>query len=359
MKSFRHIALLLLSGLLFLTCNQDPIFYEISLEVEPVPPRIPGAPTNIVEVGSTMYVASKRGSTIYQYADSAWSTPLPSPGKILELAATTNKLYALVGDPGSASLKRLDPADASPAWQEVSGAGSAQSIYGAGAYLFAGNATLNADSNPPLACSMSSVDETGGSLSPLASSGGGLLSGAAVLSDGSSYYLATSGSGIFIYDNSLAVTSRVTTYPNIVGIINVNDTIVAVSREGYVLYSDSAAFTPVATGLTFTGALGIYEKGAVNLLLLGIRGSSTSTIHGYREIVLEGGEFPTSVGWQTPGTIANSSVTGEDQYTVTIGAQPLSTIFQAADGTPFASTAQAGLWSYRQHGDKSYWNSEE
>ena len=46
-----------LGGLLWGSCNQDPIFYGISLEVEPVDPRIVGMPTHIVAIGDTFYTA--------------------------------------------------------------------------------------------------------------------------------------------------------------------------------------------------------------------------------------------------------------------------------------------------------------
>jgi hypothetical protein len=319
-----------------------------------------------------MYVASKRGNTVYQYENSAWSTPLPSPGgKIIELAATDTKLYALVGEPGSAALRRLTPADTSPVWQDISGAGNVQTIYGAETYLFAGKATLGSSSNPTLTGSILYVDEAGTSLSSQALSAGQLLSGAAFMDD--AYYLATSGSGLFtvagtaLSDGSATATLVDTSdHKNLVGIKQVGDTIVVVARKGYgeydyILYGGSGGFTPVLTSVKFTGAIATYKNekdGVDTLLLLGIQGSSTSTTYGYREIVLgENGAFPTSVGLQTPGA-ATSSVTDEDQYTVTIGAQPLSSIFQAKDGTPFASTLQKGLWSYRTHDDKSYWNTE-
>jgi hypothetical protein len=377
MKMFKHIALFLLSGLLFFACNQDPIFFEVSLEVKPIPPLISGAPTNIVAVKDTMYVASKRGTVIYRYkcdpADPSdpvvkngeWIIPLSSPGgKIIELAATENALYVLCGEPMSATLWRYKD----NSWTPIE-ATNVQTIYGAGTYLFAGNATLGSSSNPTLTGSILYVDETKTSLSSLASSTGQLLSGAAFMSD--TYYLATSGSGLFTVEEALsggfttaATPADTKGHTNLVGIKQVGNTIVAVAREGYgaydyILYGSSGSFTPVLTSVKFTGAIATYKEGDVNkLLLLGIQGSSTSTTYGYREILLDDNGILTSYGLQTPGTTTPSSVSDEDQYTVTIGAQPLSSIFQAADGTPFASTIQKGLWSYRTHDDKSYWNTE-
>jgi hypothetical protein len=349
MKLFKQVALFLLSGLLFLACNQDPIFFEVSLEVAPIPPRISGAPTNIVQVDNKMYVASKRGSTIHQYTSSGWSTPLPSPGgKIIELAATTANLYALVGEPGAVTLKCLTLG--SSTWQNISGSGNVQTIYGAGEKLFAGamtgtNYAIYYDNNGTLTLLKADTQ---------------LLKGAGV--DGSKYYRATSGGGIFIYESSVTQATGVSATANVVGIINANGTIVAVGRNGYgvsdyILHGNSSGFNAVDTGVKFTGAMATYEKGGVNLLLLGIQLSSTSTTYGYRELVLNEDGSPVAFGLQIPGE-AESSVSDEDQYTVTIGAQPLSAIFQAKDGTPFASTVQEGLWSYREHDGKEYWNTE-
>jgi hypothetical protein len=361
MKMLKQVVLFMFSVFFVLACNQDPIFYEISLEVSPIPPRVSGAPTSIVQVGNTMYVASKRGTVIYQYSEAgAWSTLSSSPGGgVLELAATDGALYALCGEPMAARLMRYKGGS----WTEIAGAAKVQSIYGAGTYLFAGDVTLSSSSIPALTATILYVDETGLSLTSLASSGGQLLSGAAEL--GGTYYLATSGSGLFKTDwTAGAVAVDTSDHNNLVGIKNVGGTIVALARKGYgesdyILHNRSGSFEAVLTGVKFTGAIAMYQKGEVNLLLLGIQVSSTSTIHGYREIVLgAGGAFPTTVGLQTPGATATSSVTDEDQYTVTVGAQPLSSIFQAKDGTPFASTIQNGLWSYREHDGKPYWNSE-
>jgi hypothetical protein len=200
-----------------------------------------------------------------------------------------------------------------------------------------------------------------------------LLKGAAY--DGTTYYLATAGSGIFtITDPSSGEPQLVNTsgYNNIVGIIRVGDKIVAVNREdGYILYGNASGFTMVDTDASlFTGALAIYKKDDTRLLLLGIQGkSSTSTVHGYREILLnsDGTLDTAAMSLRSPGENKLSSVADDpdgtddyERYKVTIGKQPLSSIIQAPNGRLFATTTKEGLWSYKERGNGTFvWNAED
>ncbi|MDR1030274.1 MAG: hypothetical protein LBL76_05320, partial [Treponema sp.] len=98
----------LLGVLLFCSCNQDPIFYGISLEVEPVDPRIVGMPSNIVAAAGKVYVASKFNESIHVYEGTGWRRISGPGGRIIELATTDTKVYALTGEPGSSTLYALD-----------------------------------------------------------------------------------------------------------------------------------------------------------------------------------------------------------------------------------------------------------
>lgn len=363
----RRFALLSVLGLLFFACKQSPIFFDISLEVEPIDPRVEGSPTNIVQKDASLYVAGRLRGTIYKYQDSDWGDLPQSPGKIIELAVMDNALYALTGSPGSLSLRKfsLD----SKTWTEIDTAShDVQSLYGAGDYLFVGS--KDASSSSTFSYSIFYV-KGGEKELKLLKSGTSLLKGAVY--DESTYYLATNGNGILTTDDPSSTSPQaveVSGHNDIVGIIQVGDKIVAVSRDGYILYGNgNGSFAAVKpSDVTYTGALATWKSNPTDdtpsLLLLGIQGGSVSTVHGYREIVLDDGNINiNNMSLNRPGQNTPSSVKDDDdqynQYVVTIGKQPLSSIIQASDGTLFAATAKDGLWSYRERNGKWVWNAED
>lgn len=357
----KRFVLLSALGLLLFSCKQSAIFYEISLEVEPIDPQIGGSPTNIVRQGDSFYVASRFGSTIYEYKDSEWVSLSPSPenGNIIELAATNDALYALTGTLGSLGLQKFS----NGSWSSIDTEGrNVQTIYGAEEYLFAG--TIDNASTSTLTCSILYVKD-GTSQLTLLESNTSLLKGAVYV--GTTYYLATNGNGILSFTNPLSKQVADPDHKNIVGIINVGDTVVAVSRDGYILHGNAAGFTAVkAPDVSyFTGALATWKpQDADNprLLLLGIQGgSSVSLTHGYQELLLkeDGTLDAAAISLKNPGENGISSVDDYDQYVVTIGRHPLSSIIQASDDILFAATSKDGLWSYRERGGKYLWNGED
>jgi len=141
---------ILLLGILAVSCGKDPIFYLISTETAPVPPRIPGAPTNMVvferEIASGdkikfLFVASGRlhwyGSPDPVTESPGWDRDygIPQPGgKIIALAVTKDHLYALClsGNSLRATLRRIGKGH-NDSWQEMTNSSSTytliQSIY--------------------------------------------------------------------------------------------------------------------------------------------------------------------------------------------------------------------------------------
>ncbi|MDR0563266.1 MAG: hypothetical protein LBG73_11350 [Spirochaetaceae bacterium] len=355
-----RIPAILLMGILALSCKQNAIFYAISQEVEPVDPKIAGMPTNIVKLGDIVYVASRFSGKILKYSGGAWSDLDQQPGgKILELAATANNLYALAGDPGSAVVSRYDGA----AWQTLTADGNLQVIYAAEEYVFAG-----AMSGSSFDILYAKDDEN--SLTSL-KTGTKLLKGAAFLND--VYYLATSGDGILtfrdgsIQDDPVGIKDKESAKIIVTGIITVKDTVVAVSR-GDILYGPvDGKFTAASGGVVFTGGLGLWENddASVKLLLLGIQGGSSSTSHGYREIVLNAdGTLITTLnadGTSTTNTTLNnpggekSTITNVDKYNSSLRRHPVIGFLQAPDKILFASTTKDGLWAYRNE----VWNAEQ
>jgi len=145
-KSFCAI---LLMGIIAVSCGQDPIFYIISTETAPIPPRIPGSPTNMVVFEreyqyfgdpadpdfdpdaepetrniNLLFVAS--GSLHWYGGDPSapeWDMDygIPQPeGRITSLAITKNYLYALClnGNSLTATLRYMGRTGG---WTTISG----------------------------------------------------------------------------------------------------------------------------------------------------------------------------------------------------------------------------------------------
>jgi hypothetical protein len=348
--------LLFFSGLLLFSCGQDPIFYEISLEEELVPPRISGTPTNIVVFDQKMYVA---GETLHQYGQDGsgnplWDRPDPQPpGKISALAATDTHLYALTGELSQARLYRQEKGSAG--WTLITNNSDypvLQNMYGDGQGLFVG-AQKRTDGGYAI------LYERNGALTFL-QDGTGLLKGA--VWDGSSHLLATYGGGIFQVDGSMTFSPDAlqgTAGINFEGLIDTGSAIAAVSRNGSVYSGNAAGFTEIIPGgPKFTGALALGKTGDGSaLLFLGVQGGSGSG--GYREILLS--DAPWKI--RTPGRDKPSSVSNYERYHSSIANHPVNHIFQVPKEidpamTIFASTQKDGLWSYRERDGSWQWNRE-
>ena len=385
---FRTGFLVLFAGLIILSCAQDSLFYNISIEPEPKDPRIPGTPTNMAVVNSRVYVGTRMSKKInYYYYDpvasrTKWGSMSSPGGSLIDLASDGTYLFALVfpgGSPRRSVIKRYNFTSAD--WDEEISSGdySIHSLYSAGGEIFAGGqnksnylkyAILHCDSD------LSSFDAT-------TETGNALLTGAAEA--GGDIYLATSGSGIFKFDGSdITPLVDAASGKNITGIIETGGVIVAVS-DGTV-YSDletPGTFTAYSSGGNFSGAMCVWKEydGATwvpKLLLLGINGEGTSTNLGYRELELEdtGGKPRAAALIKSPGNSSPTTVIKNSKYSASIGKHPVEAILQIPDELDngplkyddsiaddpdwqppiFASTVKNGLWSYVYKDDQ--WNAE-
>jgi hypothetical protein len=403
---------------LVFSCEQDPIFYTISTEPAPVPPRIPGSPTKMVKFERTypegkvsiMYVAS---GDLHWYAkankgsgNSVWDSAeykIPQPGgKVIGLAATGEHLYALciIGTGVTTVLRRIGPDEND--WNTVPLETGVryrlvQSIFANKEQLFAGAMNNNGKDYGILYLkdSLSATPSLG-----LIASDTEMLSGAARL--GNIHYLSTRGRGIYaISETDLSLNKPAQQLDEVgkpdgknrlfMGMIQLDDEgpIIVIERNNGTFFEVQASgFAPlkyaggaaVASGKYATGALALWRQVTDNddgkkILIAGIQGGLFSTTttssysHGYVEIELDS-PFNIIDGWLVLNNARSSispdiTVGGDtDRYTATIGKHPINHMYQAPEAiddkmTFFASTQTAGLWSYRDRTGGWQWNAEK
>ena len=358
---FRVLIYFIFFTLLFgviISCNQDSIFADISVEPPPVDPLIKGSPTNIVLFDDVICVAGIGADTIHSYGSGKWTTL--KPGKqIAALAATSTHLYALVySDMMDTELRCYD--GAAKTWTTINKgtAVSMQTLFSANDHLFVGAKNGN---------TWSIYYDNSGTLVPVIINIAE-LNGAAF--SASNYFLAT-GNGVYMGNNLSAFPADIIqgSAGNIKGIINVNGVITAVSRDGRILRYDTGEFKIVSStsDYHYTGAMWIWEEtgGSNQLLLLGVQGDGSYN-KGYRELTLVGGVPPASGAPVTPGG-SLSSVKPDDKsrydaslakYSVySILQVPLTVDTPAAGKEPliFASTALNGLFVLKD----GQWNAQD
>ena len=371
--------------------REYPLVSEPETEGEPEPEPVLTARVPI------MFVASGR---IHWYAkselgagDSRWNADeykiVQPGGRIIALAATNEHLYALcmTGHGVNTNLKRLGHDGTETEWEEivseVANYPFIQSIYADPSVnrLFAG-ARINNKERSEFAFLYLADDSTLKLLKDETS----MISGAVYRDDGF-HYLSSIGSGIFqiseadlaagtttgilqLEDVSDLKDSDKHNNRTIMGIIKLEDaaqTIIAVERNGGAFYDvqngslariqySGENSTWIETGKLATGVLALWTNGSRDVLVAGIQGGlyntvSSSYTHGYVEFDLDSaGSLDITVPRRDPGRLV--TVEDNDRYTATIGKHPLNDLFQAPlsvddNMTFFASTQNAGLWSYR------------
>jgi hypothetical protein len=377
----------------------------ISREVKPQEPRIKGVPSkmaifNRAESGDDwgVYIG---GSSLHRYAQAGdgsgaavWDEgDLPQPpGKIYDLAAAGNYLYALAGqDP--LGLYRLGKGSGAQ-WEEVGfAAGDAgfsqfQAIYGevngeglpVGDILFVGTSNgspgRNGDDN--FAIFYTDGVSSEGKLN-LAVQGTGLLTGAA--QSGNFHYVSTNGTGIYAGASPAALNQippgdeslRVN------GLINIESAVLALCYEGDILRVNGSALSKLNSNsirFNFRGPAALWRPGpggAPALLLTAVRNSDP--VYGYREILLSGNP-PELAGGELelrhPGDDSPTTVGDDKQFKDTIEPKPLNAILQvparidpemvllvSVQGTgTMNNDTDGGLWSYRSRDGIWQWNAE-
>jgi len=361
------IAAVLTAAALFASCSQSPLFFDISKEVAPKDPIIPGSPSKMVlfTVTNRLYIAN---GNIWSYDGASWTRAAQPSGTVRDLAATTGIgttfLYALTVDGTSSTTTRLWKTTDGTTWDEVtkdSFYDFIDSIYGAKDTLFMGAHHTGSTDTYGI------FYDNGGALESVKT---GLGSGGALVGavwDGTNYYMATASLGIFCdttvgaLTNATAISGTTPSNYSLNGLIALTGQIVAVGRHnsngGYLIAGTSAGFTTYISGNSykFDGALALATYGANQLLLLG--GSSGIYSNGYMEIVLSGGMVGSAPSLQSPGNGSPTTVTDNAKYAASLGKKLVNQLFQSPlpDGTLFASTNLYGLWAYRNN----EWNAQD
>ncbi|MDR1374472.1 MAG: hypothetical protein LBJ24_05815 [Treponema sp.] len=374
---------------LFLSCNQDAIFFHVSQEVEPKDPRIEGTPSKMVRFGSAapvpLYVANGH---LHRYTEGGTSLPNPArgiwdypteqpPGGAVDLAATAGFLYARTGngDPSSFGLYRSTDGDTWPGGAPASptdggrillpGGYAPQTIYSANNILFIGAAIGSGNYAIFYLDTSDNLVQINTFTSGNAS--GGILRGAR--HNSGTYYLATSTRGIFSLSALPSVGNNPTPNDTTNLIPNSNTkgefwSLIEVTPSKFfaigpgiwdVTVTDfsNTAPSPFLMSGSFKGSA-FWPKPASSpsdLLLLGTHGS------GYREVSIDASGNLVSIStprWSIPHGSTSEYNAMLDDETINYLCV-LSEISANADPVIFASTQREGLWSYRN----GEWNYED
>ncbi|MDR2050064.1 MAG: hypothetical protein LBP69_11495 [Treponema sp.] len=370
MKTKRLFSILFF-GFFLITCDQEPLFWDISLEYPPIEPIIGGVPTEIVEANGKLYVANRKSLWKYDLGASfpIWEQTFSpgSPIKAIAATGTTPNSVLYVLYEGGSIYSTADGA----IWSVPVVLPGAQQIYGANDRLFAGDGSAVY----VVTSSSTQIINSGAAPAP-----GGLLRGAAYA--GGAYYICTSSvwgdenTGIF----RVSGTTATKVYPSsgsssVKGIIAAGSTIVAVNAEGHIIYGNSGTLnTSLSTGVKFTGGMAVWGHGGGKKILLGLQGGgSKNFVYGYRELDLD------LSGNVIPSTIFVPGTTGIEETTTrttsidpgsgsAIGKHPVTALYVIPSsnsrddaGRPIivASTQQNGVWSYRVRRGTPQWNGED
>ena len=411
-------AFVLLAAFVILSCDQMPVFYNISQESSPRSAVIPGSPQNMVVTSRSIYAWNREN--IWRFSGPGWkwervSVPARPIGGVAAVDHNgRDYLYAVVHSGGSRPQSQIWMHDGD-SWSPINPAGidnisgfSIGLLFTAKDQFFA-----RAQSGSSYHILRFVPDPTSGELTAeevkVTTEKGQVndssinLSGAVEMNG--DIYLATAQSGVFKIDPDIggALTPIAPSSDFVVtGILAVGDKIAVAgnTRDAGRLYelegsmqnqnewpdpkiSDSGTF--FNGGMTvwrefvseYTDPSGLYNDWKPLWLLAGVR-TTTRNVNGYREIplVLEDDRWKISAPSRIPGDSNDpkSSVVNRARYRANIGIRSVRFILQSpnlggnfypSDMTKnegwqppiFASTSIDGLWSYNFRHDE--WNADD
>ena len=357
---------------LAISCDQEPLFWEIAHEYPPIKPRIKGAPTKIVKANSKLYISN--GARVWEYENPTigWKTFTPAPeNRTIDLAAVNNDLYAL-DDKGN-----IRKYDLGGTWNllALGDVGKIEKIFGVGNYLFA--STRIGSPGTKTGYNILVIDSSDAIIGNKPDTA--LLMGVVEVSG--IFYLGTLGDGLYSWNGS-TLTGPIPDFPDTILGLAEASSILYISTSRSILSWNGAGGPTQITGTAnniYTGAIAIWKDPSPGvsefLLLVGIKNSNTTNNYGYREIVLDSSGVPVSVSGSVlriPGnndTTHPTSVERSSEYISAIGKLVInflwvvdSSLVDSGDNETrpliFASTAKDGLWSYKVRDGEPQWNGE-
>ncbi|GMO46700.1 MAG: hypothetical protein Ta2B_28420 [Termitinemataceae bacterium] len=386
MKTFKYFFIFLFLLLTVVSCNQDPIFFNISLEVEPVDPKIQGSISKMVKTsgGGASYKIYTANGSLWCFSGNSWNR-ISAPGRVFDVAITANDaIFILCIDDLYGTVYKQSGGN----WVEIKNNSSyslIQSIFAADNRLFAGACKSESDELAILELKPSDTfgqirtdcrDLTGVAYYPLTAGDGiyyfsltnGIYSAidtGGVLGSVNPLTLSYIVKGIFSYEHSstgpvsiIAVTNNA----NIIS-ITVDDTDPANPKSSYNVYSKK---------YPFTGAIASWKSNTSSeeRILFGVRGGIDN--YGYYEMKILGTGKPDFNTFYEPGELKpDSSVDNIESYRQQLKKHLVNSLMQAPSSAGkttvgqlpvvFAGTQKDGVWSYRETNEKpeGVWNAEE
>lgn len=371
-------ALLLAGGLV--SCDQSPIFYNISNEVAQPDALVVGSPTPVVAYDSKAWVAN--GLLFYKDGSSAWTKATPPAAGIHALAATPSALfaYSIVDSSDGNSSTRGLYASATPiptsaaSWSAVALDASAQDYPELDSSLFVANDTLYVGSHVDLGedygdarYQYALLEYSGGVLTKVA--GPYDTPVVAVVYDGSTYtYVATGSSGIYQSGDSYAsaISDTAPSGYQLLNMIAVGAKLLAVGNDIYgsdeylwlanTSAGSSTTFLKSDRSVEFTGGLDLYDSNSDGTPELLFIGDTT----GYREVTLSSGEIsyttPGDIILNDPGDLSESPVDDQNQYASSLETATVMSLSYVDPGSGtkelYASTNEDGLWVLDESADE-------
>jgi len=413
----------LFAGLLILSCAQDPIFHNISLEERPRDSIIAGSGGNMIFVpdpptGGHIYAWTHRGRDVWRFDSTGrWHRMTRPGGPVTGVAAIGTTIFAVTHTSGRiprSQIKRYTPGPTlgTGNWEIIRSVPYViLSLYSAGTgtngRLFAGGQCINnleryyilRFSNPSI---LPSDPGTPLQLDEIVSTGTiyNVLTGVA---QNGGTFIATGRNGIIRLDTPDASITDTTITNNTIGRFDIDQTtgiysigngIVVVGRRANrgiarVIRTDTPPgnydfdinfSATLRENEFFSGGMGVWREyndssGWQNsLLLLGVW-SLRRNINGYREIRLASGDIPVGNdispsipgGHQSPNA---SSMRNRAIYTASIGTRAVQAIMQVPHSMLPTGSPQTG-WQppifastsrdglWVYHPDRDRWNAED
>jgi hypothetical protein len=311
-----------------------------------------------------MYVAS--GSSIYEYNGnegiSTWDqvTITGNNGNIFQLASTSSHIYALCDEAGKRSVKSAE--NFKTFGESILPDHNVQSIYAQENQLFVGAGEIGS-------FYVLYHDTENNNFPKLIDTGNSMINGIAY--DGTNYYLSAkdlttlNGGCIYVINLDGGGASAIGNDIPFMGMISLDTAVFAIDRNGN-LYSvpDLTKVASFGSKLA-TGTLAVWRNNnEPRLLIAGRQDEMKNAVnyeYGYLELEINSLEIRGTT-FNEPGpenSNSISSINNSELYKSTIGKHPVNHIFQANDGTLFASTQKNGLWSYRKRDGVDQWNAEQ